>query len=140
MPSDRIINEVFRKLEQAFARQKKLREESVLLCGIGYFLAEMNGPARAIGDVLVLGHADAIVPANKRLRLDWAKTFLEAGKLFDAKNAETMDLEGVDSEDLKAIVTKMAIELLSGDEEFRHACLVEALRRNPQLLEELNEG
>ena len=60
-------------------------------------------------------------------------------KLYDAKSAETMDLDGVDEKDLKAIVTKVAIELLASNEDFRDACLTEALRRNPQLLEELSD-
>lgn len=140
MASERIISEVFRKLERAYARQKKLREESVLLGGIVCFLDEMNGPEKAIRDVFTKGHADAMDPANKRLRHDWAKLFLEAVKMYDAKNAETADLDGVDSEDLKAVVTNVAIDLLAGNEELRDACLMEALERNPKLIEELNDA
>ena len=124
----------------AFARQKALREESALLGGIGSFIKDKGGPEKAIGAVLVLGHKDATDPENKRLRPGWAKIFLEAGKLFNAKNAETMDLDGVDVNDLKAVVTKVAIELLAGNAELRMACLAEALERRPKLLEELSDA
>ena len=93
MTSERLINESFRKLERAYARQKKLREESALLGGIGSFLERVNGAEHAIGDVFTLGHKDAREPKNKNLRRDWAKLFLEAGKLYDAKNAETSDAD-----------------------------------------------
>ena len=131
---------MFRKLEQAYSRQKKLCAESSLLGGIGSFIKEVGGPAKAIGDVFVLGHHDATDPKNKRLRHDWAKLFLEAGKLYDAKNAETTDLDSMDADDMKAVVTKVAIEFLAGNAEFRDACLTEALERNPNLLEEFSNG
>lgn len=120
------------------ARKKELRAGSGIIAGVGSFLEQVGGADVALGKLLVMGHKDAIDADAKRLRLDWAKVILKCVELHDAKNAETLDLSGMDAKDLSAVLTDVAIGLLENNEEYRSACLEVVLRRNPNFLQELN--
>lgn len=139
MVSERIATAGFQKLEEAFAQRKELREGSLLLGGISAAFDRMGGFTKVFADVVEQGHKDAVAPSNKRLRFDWAKLDVQMAALFDAKNAETMDMSGVDEDDLRATVTEIAIRLLASDTKFLAACVEETLKRDPDLLQRLTD-
>jgi len=106
------------------------------MSGLNALFEELGGPEQAIGQVLIKGHEDAM-GENPRVRIDWAKILLQAGEMYDTRNASAMDLSEVDEEDLKACVTELAVKLLSTDGDFRQACLMEAVKHNPDLLDDI---
>lgn len=128
---------ILKAFEQAADNSKqRAREESIVMGGMTAMLDVLGGPEKALGDLLIKGHEDAMGD-NKRLRLDWTKIFLQAGDMYDTRNASAFDLSEVDLEDVRAGVTEYAIKMLKEDAEFRQACLIETFKQNPDFLEEL---
>jgi hypothetical protein len=136
---DQLVNKSFDLLHDAFKQQREIRDGSMLIKGLGSMFEELGGPENAIGKIFIEGHADAMSSGKGRNRLAWARMFMDAAKLFDEMNAATLDLSGVDEEDLRAYVTELSIKLLSSNKEFRRACLLEVFRREPALLAEVGK-
>jgi len=118
----------FAELTQAFKQKRELREQSSV---IGLFRAAVDakGGVEKFGQDLVEDYNEVRHSENNHLKYQFHSLIQKLASEHDRVSGETADLSNVDEDDLKAVVTEAALELLAVDDDFLQACLAEAERR-----------
>lgn len=124
------------KLTESIEQQRMLREESITMALFGAVLDGLGG----VDQLAKLFIADF----QKCRQTDKAKLVLEYHKLLrtwaearDKVQRETSDLSKVSEDDLKSIVSELAIGQVLENDDFRRRVICEVGRRDPSEIDEL---
>lgn len=127
-------------LAKRFAEQDKLRDDSVVLSIFQGVVGGLGG-VDELGKMLLADFREVRGQTGKdrkeRLLLEYHKLFKAWAETYEAAVQSHASMQNLSEDDLKAILSELAVSLLQEDSEFREAALLEVGNQGREQVSEM---